>query len=148
MYGSLTWNVLFAVDARTGKFKWRWDPEIPRKPVLDICCGPVNRGVALYHGKIYAGLLDGRLVALDAETGKVLWTVQTTDKKTDTILTGALRVVKGKVLVGNSGADSAVRGYFSAYDAETGKMAWRFYTVPGDPSKPFEHPEMAMAAKT
>ena len=148
MYGSLTWNVLFALDARTGKFKWRWDPEIPKKPVLDICCGPVNRGVALYHDKIYAGLLDGRLVALDANTGKVVWSVQTTDKKTDTILTAAVRVIKGKVMVGNSGADSGVRGYFSAYDAETGKMLWRFYTVPGDPSKPFEHPEMAMAAKT
>src|ERR1700722_13663160 len=148
IYGSLTWNVLFAVDARTGKFKWSWDPEIPRQHIVDICCGPVNRGVALYKGKVYAGLLDGRLVALDQETGKVLWQVQTTDKNPDTILTAALRVVKGKVIVGNSGADEAVRGYFSAYDAETGKLAWRFYSVPGDPSKPFEHPEMAMAAKT
>jgi quinohemoprotein ethanol dehydrogenase len=148
IYGSLTWNVLFAVDARTGKFKWSWDPEIPRQHIMDICCGPVNRGVALYKGKVYAGLLDGRLVALDQETGKVLWQVQTTDKNSDTILTAALRVVKGKVIVGNSGADEGVRGYFSAYDAETGKLAWRFFTVPGDPSKPFEHPEMAMAAKT
>jgi quinohemoprotein ethanol dehydrogenase len=148
IYGILTWNVLFAVDARTGKFKWKWDPEVARQHVLDICCGPVNRGVALYHGKVFAGLLDGRLVALDQETGKVLWQVQTTDKNSDAILTGAVRVVKGKVIVGNSGADSGVRGCFSAYDADTGKLAWRFFTVPGDPSKPFEHPEMALAAKT
>lgn len=147
LYGSLGWNVLFAVDARTGKAKWRWDPEIPRQLMLKICCGPVNRGVALYNGKVYAGLLDGRVVALDQETGKLIWSVQDTPNK-DTILTSALRVVKGKVIVGSSGAEQAVRGYFSAYDAETGKRAWRFYTVPGDPSKPFEHPELEMAAKT
>src|SRR5580704_10470355 len=147
LYGSLAWNVMFAVDARTGKMKWRWDPEIERKHIGEICCGPVNRGVAIYNGKIYAGLLDGRLAALDQETGKLLWSVQTTDNP-GTILTSAVRVVKGKVIVGTSGAEQAVRGYFSAYDAETGKMAWRFYTVPGDPSKPFEHPELAMAAKT
>ena len=147
LYGSLAWGVLFAVDARTGKLKWRWDPELPRKHIAEICCGPVNRGVAVYKGKVYAGLLDGRLVALDQETGKVVWQTQTTDDP-GTILTAAVRVVKGKVIVGTSGAEQAVRGYFSAYDAETGKMAWRFYTVPGDPSKPFEHPELAMAAKT
>jgi quinohemoprotein ethanol dehydrogenase len=147
LFGSLAWDVLFAVDARTGKFKWRWDPEIPRQHISEICCGPVNRGVALYKGKVYAGLLDGRLAALDQETGKLLWAVQTTDNP-GTILTSAVRVVKGKVIVGTSGAEQAVRGYFSAYDAETGKMAWRFYTVPGDPSKPFEQPELAMAAKT
>ncbi len=147
LYGSLAWNVLFAVDARTGKMKWRWDPEIPRQHISQICCGPVNRGVALYKGKVYAGLLDGRLVALDQATGKVVWQVQTLDDP-GAIITGAVRVVKGKVIVGNSGAEQAVRGHFSAYDAETGKMVWRFYTVPGDPSKPFEHPELAMAAKT
>jgi quinohemoprotein ethanol dehydrogenase len=147
LFGSLAWDVLFAVDARTGKLKWRWDPEIPRQHISEICCGPVNRGVALYNGKVYAGLLDGRLAALDQESGKLLWSVQTTDNP-GAILTSAVRVVKGKVIVGTSGAEQAVRGYFSAYDAETGKMAWRFYTVPGDPSKPFEHPELAMAAKT
>jgi quinohemoprotein ethanol dehydrogenase len=139
--------VLFAVDARTGKFKWRWDPEIAREHLSQICCGPVNRGVALYRGKVYAGLLDGRLVALDQETGKVVWQTQVIDDPGD-ILTSAVRVVKGKVIVGNSGAEQAVRGQFSAWDAETGKLAWRFYTVPGDPSKPFEQPELAMAAKT
>src|SRR3984885_8643895 len=147
MYGSLAWDVLFAVDARTGKFKWRYDPEIAREHISQICCGPVNRGVALYNGKVYAGLLDGRLVALNQETGKLIWQVKTTDNP-GTILTGAVRVVKGKVIVGDSGAEQAVRGHFSAYDAETGKLAWRFYTVPGDPSKPFEQPELKDAAKT
>jgi quinohemoprotein ethanol dehydrogenase len=147
LYGSLGWNVLFAVDARTGKMKWRWDPEISRQRMLKICCGPVNRGVALYHGKVYAGLLDGRVVALDQETGKIVWSVKDTPND-DTILTAAIRVVKGKVIVGSSGAEQAVRGYFSAYDAETGKRVWRFYTVPGDPAKPFEQPELVMAAKT
>jgi quinohemoprotein ethanol dehydrogenase len=147
IYGILAWDVMFAADARTGKLKWRWDPDVPREHISKLCCGPVNKGVALYNGKVYAGLLDGRLVALDQNTGKLLWSTQTTTDK-DIILTAAVRVVKGRVIVGTSGADHATRGYFSAYDAETGKMAWRFYTVPGDPSKPFEHPELAMAAKT
>jgi quinohemoprotein ethanol dehydrogenase len=147
MYGILAWDVMYAIDARTGKFKWRWDPEIARAHISTLCCGPVNRGVALYNGKVYAGLLDGRVVALDQETGKVLWQARATNDP-DTTLTAPVRVVKGKVIVGTSGAEHAVRGHFSAYHAETGKMAWKFYTVPGDPSKPFEHPELAMAAKT
>lgn len=147
LYGSLGWGVLFAADARTGKQIWRWDPEIPRSYFLKICCGPVNRGVALYNGKVFAGIPDGRVVALDQKTGKVLWTVQDASNK-DYTLTSAVRVVKGKLIVGSSGAEQAVRGYFSAYDTETGKRLWRFYTVPGDPSKPFEHPELEMAAKT
>ena len=147
IYGVLAWDVMFAVDAHTGKTKWRWDPDVPREHISKLCCGPVNKGVALYNGKVYAGLLDGRLVALDQNTGKLLWSTQTTTNP-DIILTAAVRVVKGKVIVGTSGADHATRVYFSAYDAETGKMVWRFYTVPGDPSKPFEHPELAMAART
>jgi quinohemoprotein ethanol dehydrogenase len=107
----------------------------------------VNRGVALYNGRVYAGLLDGTLVALDQETGKPVWRVKVTENA-DTILTSAVRVVKGKIIVGSSGAEQAVRGFFAAYDAVTGKQVWRFYTVPGDPSKPFEHPELEQAAKT
>ncbi len=147
LYGSLGWGVLYAVDARTGKMKWRWDPEIARGYFTKICCGPSNRGVAIYNGKVFAGIPDGRVVALDQRTGKVLWSVQDAPNK-DYTLTSAVRVVKGKVIVGSSGAEQGVRGYFSAYDAETGKRAWRFWTVPGDPSKPFEHPELEMAAKT
>jgi quinohemoprotein ethanol dehydrogenase len=92
--------------------------------------------------------LDGRVVAVDQETGKLIWSTQDTVPGGDTILTSAVRVVKGKLIVGSSGADQGMRGYFSAYDAETGKRVWRFYTVPGDPSKPFEHPELEAAAKT
>jgi quinohemoprotein ethanol dehydrogenase len=147
LYGTLAWSVMFALDARTGKMKWRWDPEIPREHISILCCGPVNKGVALYNGKVFASLLDGTVVALDQETGKVIWRVKDTFND-DTILTAAVRIVKGKVIVGSSGAEHAIRGYFTAYDAETGKRAWRFYTVPGDPSKPFEHPELAAAAKT
>ena len=148
LYGILPWDVMFAVDARTGKTKWRWDPDVPREHISGLCCGPVNRGVAIYNGRVYAGLLDGRVVALNQETGKLIWSTQDTVPGGDTILTSAVRIVKGKVIVGSSGAEQAVRGYFSAYDAETGKRAWRFYTVPGDPSKPFEHPELEVAAKT
>ena len=148
LYGILPWDVMFAADARTGKTKWRWDPDVPREHISGLCCGPVNRGVAIYNGRVYAGLLDGRVVALNQETGKLIWSTQDTVPGGDTILTSAVRIVKGKVIVGSSGAEQAVRGYFSAYDAETGKRAWRFYTVPGDPSKPFEHPELEVAAKT
>jgi quinohemoprotein ethanol dehydrogenase len=148
LYGILPWDVMFAVDARTGKTKWRWDPDVPREHITGLCCGPVNRGMAIFNGRVYAGLLDGRVVALDQETGKVIWSTQDTVPGGDTILTSAVRVVKGKVIVGSSGAEQAVRGYFTAYDADTGKRAWRFYTVPGDPSKPFEHPELEAASKT
>jgi quinohemoprotein ethanol dehydrogenase len=103
--------------------------------------------VALYNGKVFAGIPDGRVVALDQKTGKVIWSVQDAPNK-DYTLTSAVRVVKGKLIVGSSGAEQGVRGYFSAYDTETGKRVWRFWTVPGDPSKPFEHPELEMAAKT
>jgi quinohemoprotein ethanol dehydrogenase len=150
LYTSLAWGVITAADARTGALKWRYDPELPRtgpnRP--GFCCGAVNRGVAIYNGKIYASLIFGKLVALDAETGREIWSVQTTDPSTDTTVTSAVRVVKGKVIVGTAGAEFGVRGYFSAYDAETGQLAWRFYTVPGDPSKPFEHPELEAASKT
>ena len=164
LYATLTWSVVFAVDARTGKEIWRYDPHIghhnfPLGPDKQpdssqprtgptICCGPGNRGVALYDGKVYAGLLDGRLVALDAETGKVVWQVQTTDPNADYSITGAPRILKDKVIIGNGGSDYDVRGYVTAYDAETGRQLWRFYTVPGDPSKPFENKAMERAAKT
>jgi quinohemoprotein ethanol dehydrogenase len=148
LYGILPWDVMFAIDARTGQTKWRWDPDVPREHISGLCCGPVNRGMAIYNGRVFAGLLDGRVVALDQETGKVIWSTQDTVPGGDTILTSAVRVVKGKVIVGSSGADQGERGYFTAYDADTGKRVWRFYTVPGDPSKPFEHPELEAAAKT
>src|SRR5690606_36653373 len=105
-----------------------------------------SRGVALYGGMVFIGLRDGRLVALDAETGHPVWSRQTTPPEmTVYSISGAPRVVNGKVIIGNGGAENhGVRGYVTAYDARTGEQVWRFYTVPGDPSQPFEHPELAM----
>jgi quinohemoprotein ethanol dehydrogenase len=149
LYASGPWSTVFAMDARTGRMKWTWDPKLPTTGGPRLCCGAVNRGVALYDGRVYVGLLDGRLVALDAATGTKVWDVQTSvDLKESYSITGAPRVVKGTVIIGNGGAENAVRGYVSAYDAATGELVWRFFTVPGDPSKPFEHPELEMAAKT
>lgn len=152
LYATGAWSVVFALDARTGAEKWRWDPGLVRGGRAaggpSVCCGPVNRGVALYDGKVFAGLLDGRLVALDAATGRVVWARQTTPLGSDYTITGAPRVVKGRVIIGNAGADYGVRGYVTAYDAQTGGQVWRFYTVPGDPSKPFESRAMELAAAT
>ncbi len=149
LYATGPWSVVFAIDARTGELKWRYDPEIPRQGGPRICCGPVNRGVALANGKVFVGQIDGHLVALDQATGRKVWDAFTSIDPDDAYtITGAPRVVKGKVIIGNGGAESAVRGYISAYDADTGALAWRFFTVPGDPSKGFEHPELEWAART
>ncbi len=133
LYTTGSWSVVFAVDARTGKQFWKYDPEVPQATGANACCDVVNRGVAVYSGRVYVGTLDGRLAALDAETGKVLWQTVTVDQTQPYTITGAPRVVKGKVIIGNGGAEFGVRGYVSAYDAETGELVWRFYTVPGDP---------------
>jgi quinohemoprotein ethanol dehydrogenase len=148
MYFTSAWSKVFAVEATTGALKWSYDPKVPPEWGVNVCCDVVNRGLAAWKGKLFLGTLDGRLIALDAATGKVVWEVVTVDPKLRYTITGAPRVVKGKVIVGNGGAEMDVRGYVSAYDAETGKMAWRFYTVPGDPSKPFESPVLEQAAKT
>ncbi|MDJ0786383.1 MAG: PQQ-dependent dehydrogenase, methanol/ethanol family [Myxococcota bacterium] len=148
IYTTGTWSVVYAIDARTGKEIWRHDPVVPREMGGKVCCDVVNRGVAIYKGRIYAGTLDGRLQALDAKTGEVVWSKVTVDQTKPYSITMAPRVVKGKVLIGNGGAEFGVRGYVSAYDAEDGELVWRFYTVPGDPSQPFEHPELEAAAET
>jgi PQQ-dependent dehydrogenase (methanol/ethanol family) len=148
MYVTSSWSMVFALDAKSGKLLWHYDPEVPKQWSVNACCDAVNRGVAAWNGRIYVGTLDGRLIALDAKTGKPAWSVQTTPQDKPYTITGAPRIVKGKVLIGNGGAELGVRGYISAYDADTGAMAWRFYTVPGDPAKPFENPALAMAAKT
>ena len=147
MYVSTAWSMVKAYDAATGKLLWSYDPQVPRELGVKGCCDVVSRGVAAWNGKIYVGTFDGRLVALDARTGKPVWSVVTGDQSNLTI-TQAPRVIKGRVVIGMSGGEYGIRGYISAYDAETGKLAWRFYTVPGDPSKPFENKAMAMAAKT
>ena len=148
MYTTGSWSVTYAIDARTGKQLWKYDPEVHRKYDNLACCDVVNRGAAYYKGKVYVGVLDGRLVALDAGSGKVSWTATTVDQNQPYTVTGAPRIAKGKVIIGNGGAEYGVRGYVSAYDAETGKLAWRFYTVPGDPSKPQENKALEKALAT
>ena len=148
MYVTGAWSKVFAIDARTGKLIWTYDPKVPGRYGMKACCDVVNRGVALYKGKVYAGTIDGRLIAIDAAEGKPVWEVWTVDSTKNYTITGAPRIIKGNVIIGNGGAEYGVRGYITAYDAETGKQSWRFYTVPGDPSKPFESKAMEMAAKT
>jgi quinohemoprotein ethanol dehydrogenase len=148
MYTTTVWNVLVALDARSGKLLWRFDPAVDRSWIRVMCCGPANRGVAAWQGRIYLGTIDGRLIAVDAATGKQAWSVQTTDPSRPYSITGAPRVVKGRVIIGNGGAEYGVRGYVSAYDAATGEQAWRFWTVPGNPALGFENDTVAMIAKT
>jgi quinohemoprotein ethanol dehydrogenase len=149
LYSITTWSVVFALDARTGKELWRWDPANNQPAVRPaICCGNVNRGIAIYNGMIIAPSIDGRLIALDAHTGKPVWETRVVDSKDLFTLTMAPRIAGDKVIVGASGGDRPTRGNFVALDAQTGKLAWRFYTVPGDPSKPFENEAMRTAAKT
>ncbi len=134
MYVTASWSVVHAVDARTGKRLWTYDPQVPREAGYKGCCDVVNRGVALYKGKVYVGAYDGRLIALDAATGAVAWEKDTIiDRTRSYTITGAPRVFKGKVIIGNGGAEYGVRGYITAYDAETGEQKWRWFTVPGDP---------------
>jgi PQQ-dependent dehydrogenase (methanol/ethanol family) len=149
IYGITNWSIVFAVDARTGKEKWRWDPWVERERVRpEVCCGIVNRGVALYKGLVIAPIIDGRLQGLNAETGKVVWETRVAFPQDHYSLTMAPRIAKGKVIIGVSGGDRPTRGFFDAYDALTGRRAWRFYTVPGDPAKGFENAAMKKAAAT
>jgi quinohemoprotein ethanol dehydrogenase len=148
MYFTSAWSKAFAIDARTGKERWRFDPQVPGEKAIDACCDVVNRGLAAWGQNVYLGTLDGRLIALDRHTGAVVWSVQTTDPARRYTITGAPRVVKGKVIIGNGGGEMGVRGYVSAYDAASGALSWRFYTIPGNPADGFETPELERAAKT
>ena len=140
--------MVFAFDAKTGQMKWTYDPKVNRERALFYCCDAVNRGVALHNGKVYVGTLDGRLIALDQRTGTP--GLERPDHGPDKAysITAAPRIAKDKVVIGNGGSEFGVRGYITAYDAKTGKQAWRFYTVPGDPKKGFESKAMESAAKT
>ncbi len=148
MYVTSAWSVVYALNAKTGELLWKYDPNVDRAIGKYACCDVVNRGVAVWKGKVYAAALDGRLSALDARTGKPVWTVQTTDAHLPYTITGAPRVFKDKVVIGNGGSEYGVRGYVSAYDTETGKQVWRFYVTPGDPSKPQENKALEMAVKS
>jgi PQQ-dependent dehydrogenase (methanol/ethanol family) len=134
MYVSTAWSKVLALDAATGKVLWRYDPKPIGAQGAAACCDVVNRGVAVWEGKVFVGTIDGRLVALDAATGHPLWDVVTVDRSKPYTITGAPRVVKDKVIIGNSGAELGVRGYVSAYEANSGRLAWRFYTVPPNPA--------------
>jgi len=148
MYVTGSWNVVHAINAKTGEPIWSFDPDVDKSRASVMCCDIVNRGVAIWGGKVFAGTMDGRLIALNAKTGAKIWDVNTIDASKPYSITGAPRVVKGKVLIGNGGAEYGVRGYISAYDANTGAMAWRFYTVPGNPADGFENPALEKAAAT
>lgn len=148
LYNIEPWNVTTAYDAVTGKQLWRFDPQVDREKGRLACCDIVTRGLAAWNGKVIIATLDGRLIAIDAKTGKQAWSVDTLEPIWPYTITGAPRVFDGKVIIGNSGAEGAARGYVTTYDADTGKQLWRFYTVPGDPSKPQADKAMEMAAKT
>jgi quinohemoprotein ethanol dehydrogenase len=149
LYGITTWSVVFALDARTGKELWRWDPDVNQTTVRPvICCGNVNRGIAIYNGMIIAPSIDGRLFALNALTGKPVWETRVVYPQDQYTLTMAPRIAGGKVIIGASGGDKPTRGQFAAVDAQTGQFLWRFYTVPGDPSQPYESEALRRAAKT
>jgi PQQ-dependent dehydrogenase (methanol/ethanol family) len=158
LYTVTNWSIVAAVDAKTGKEIWRYDPRADRGMTQQgksrLCCGVNSRGIALYEGKVLLPVIDGRMQALDAGTGKLLWsTWAIPEPKEGEIspysLTMAARVAKGKVFIGNAGAEfPPFRGYVSAFDVNTGKEVWKFYTTPGDPSKGFENKAMEAAAKT
>lgn len=148
MYVSTAWSKVKALDAATGELIWEYDPAVAGEKAIHACCDVVNRGVAVWQGKVFVGALDGRLIALDAATGEPAWSVQTTDPDMPYTITGAPRVAKGMVLIGNGGAEFGVRGYVAAYDADSGEEIWRFYTVPGNPEEGFESDAMEAAADT
>jgi PQQ-dependent dehydrogenase (methanol/ethanol family) len=159
VYTVTNWSIVAAVDAKTGKEVWRYDPQADRTMTQPgksrLCCGVNSRGLALYEGKILVPVVDGRMQALDAATGKLLWSSwaipepKEGEPVSSYSLTMAPRVAKGKVFIGNAGAEfPPFRGYVSAFDVNTGKELWKFYTTPGDPSKGFENKAMEAAAKT
>jgi quinohemoprotein ethanol dehydrogenase len=148
LYNTSAWNITSAYDAKSGSLLWTYDPKVAPEVGRRACCDIVSRGLAVWRGKVIIAALDGRLIALDARSGVPVWSVQTFQGNWPYTITGAPRVFDGRVLIGNGGAELGVRGYVTAYDAETGRQLWRFYTVPGDPAKGFENQAMEMAAKS
>jgi PQQ-dependent dehydrogenase (methanol/ethanol family) len=152
LYISTAWSKVYAFDAKTGQQLWKFDPEVPRKTLGKACCDAVNRGVAVADGRVLIGTLDGRLIALDSKSGQQLWSTVTVDQSKSYTITGAPRVIRGLVLIGNGGAEYGVRGYISAYSIATGKLVWRFFTVPNAAGKadnqPSDKPLRQLAAKS
>ena len=149
MYVTGAFSIVSALDPVSGKELWKYDPKVSRDKDRDGCCDVANRGVAVWKGRVYFGAYDGRLIALDAKSGAKVWEVDTVlDAKRSYTITGAPRIIKGKVIIGNGGAELGVRGYITAYDAADGKQLWRFFTVPGDPAQPPEDKAMELAKGT
>ncbi len=148
IYVSTAWSMVNAFDARTGELLWHYDPQTNREIVSKVCCGIVNRGIAAFEGNIYLGTLDGYIVAINADSGEEEWRKLTVDPDAQYTITSAPRIIKGQVLIGNSGSEKTARGYLGAYDAKTGEDLWRVYTVPGNPELGFETPQMELAAAT
>ncbi len=132
-YVSTAWSNVYAVNAKTGEQLWKWEANNAPDSGANPCCDVVNRGVAVYKGKVFVGTIDGRLVALDARTGKVAWSAQTLPKDSFLSITGAPRVGDGVVVIGNSGGDVGGRGFVSGYNADTGRKLWKFFLTPGAP---------------
>jgi quinohemoprotein ethanol dehydrogenase len=148
LYVSTAWSMVKAYDAKTGAPKWSFDPEVPRDTLVRVCCDAVNRGVALYGDKVFVASLDGRLIAIDQETGKQAWSTTVVPDLDNYAITGAPRVANGLVLIGSAGSEFRARGFLAAYDWKTGEEIWRFHTVPGNPADGFENEAMEAAAKT
>jgi quinohemoprotein ethanol dehydrogenase len=148
IYVSTAWSMVKAYDGRTGRLLWSYDPQVPRERLSRTCCDAVNRGVAAWNDSLFVGTIDGRLIALDRHNGNVLWSVVTVDQSQPYTITGAPRVIDGRVIIGNGGAEFGVRGYVTAYDAADGHQLWRFYTVPGNPANGFEGEHLRRAAET
>ena len=148
LYVTTAWSKIYAYDAKSGKELWQFDPQVPGEWGVKTCCDVVNRGVAAWNGKVYLGTIDGRLIAVDAKSGEKVWSTQTTPRDEAYSITGAPRVAKGKVFIGQAGSEFEQRGFLSAYDAETGRLLWKWWIVPGNPALGFEQPELEAAAKT
>ena len=151
LYNISAWSVTTAYNAATGEKLWQYDPKVAPEYSKITCCGTVSRGVSAWNGKIIIPALDGRLIAVDAKTGQEIWQTDTKIAGQPLSLTGAPRIANGLVVIGNSGGDVGSRGYMTAYNADTGEKAWRFFIVPGEPGKPDGEASdsvMEMAAKT
>ena len=148
MFITAPWSIVFALDAKSGKEIWSFDPEADKAWARNACCDVVNRGVAVWGDHVVFATIDGRLISLDKESGEVNWDVLTIDKSKPYTIPGAPRIIDGKLIIGNGGGEFGVRGYISAYDVKDGSMLWRFFTVPGNPDEPFESEALAKAAET
>jgi len=142
------WSKVYAFDIKTGKQLWKYDPKVPGQFAVKLCCGIVNRGVAVWNDMVIWGTLDGRLVAVKAANGEKVWEVQATDPESWLSITGAPRIADGRIFIGEAGSEFHQRGYLAAYDVNNGKELWRWWVVPGNPADGFEQPELEWAAKT